>query len=126
MRGLFFACLVGLLLEAGSAWAAKPLSDAQMDQVSAGDLPSCAGSAMCSGVSTSQTSTTITTTNRQGVVTTTTTNTGPITTTLGSGIGGTIGGTGGTGTGGGTGTTEPASIPLTPNVSIFAGVIFPH
>ncbi len=105
MRTLLLVCLAALSFSAGGASASTRLSDAQMDRISAGALPSCVGASMCSGTSITQSSTTVTQTNSNGVVMTTTTNTGPVSTTLGSSTGGTGGttGTGGTGDTGGTG-----------------------
>ena len=106
MKKFVLAGFVALPLAAGGTSAAERLSDAQMDQVTAGDLPSCGGASMCAGTLMMATSTTVTTTNSSGVSMTTTTHT--ITTTaLGSGTGGTggTGETGGTGTTGGTGGT---------------------
>ena len=68
--------VAALLFLAGMASAAEPLSNAQMDRVSAGDLlPTCAGASVCSGVLTSSTSATITVTGPDGIVKTTTTTT---------------------------------------------------
>ncbi|MGH7116620.1 MAG: hypothetical protein ACREE9_19250 [Stellaceae bacterium] len=108
MRKLLFGLAV-LPFLAGVAAAAQPLTDAQMDKVTAGAVPSCAGASMCNGMSTTQSSTTFTMTNSNGVVTTTTTNSGPITMTLGGETSGTGGSTGGT-----TGTTTGTAAPVFP------------
>ena len=107
MNRLLFG-LAALLFLAGTASAAEPLSNAQMDRVSAGDLlPTCAGASVCSGVLISSTSATITATGPDGIVKTTTTTTN-ITTPLSSSSppppdGGSNGGNGGG--------TPPISLP---------------
>lgn len=56
MKTSLSAYLLVLLLGAGGASAATGLSDAQMDQVSAGALPTCGGAPNCSSVSATSTS----------------------------------------------------------------------
>jgi hypothetical protein len=67
-------CLIVFFLSTVNGWAAQPLNDAQMDQVIAGDLPSCSAGAVCESNLSSSATMTNTTTNINGVTSTTTTN----------------------------------------------------
>ena len=134
MKTLGLASAMILLLIIGSASAAETLGDAQMDQITAGALPSCGGASMCGiNLASSETMTNTVTVNN-GVVMTTTTGRGSCTaaacivrgtgtmpttsgstTTTGNGVTGT-----GSGTGGGTGTgTGPNTIVAEPSLSSF-------
>ncbi len=73
MKRLLAPYLIALLFAGGNALAAERLSDLQMDLISAGALPTCAGASGCN-VSTSLT-TTNTAPDANGVLHTTTTNT---------------------------------------------------
>ena len=73
MKRWLAPCLIALLFGGGTALAAETLSDPQMDLISAGALPTCAGASSCN-VSSSLT-TTNTAPDANGVLHTTTTNT---------------------------------------------------
>jgi hypothetical protein len=60
-------CLIVFFLSTVNGWAAQPLNDAQMDQVIAGDLPSCSAGAVCESNLSSSATMTNTTTNINGV-----------------------------------------------------------
>jgi hypothetical protein len=74
MKTLLFAGLVALPLSVGSAWAAERLSEAQMDRVVAGDVPTCAAGPGCN-ISSSSTTTNTTPQSPNGLLVTKTTNT---------------------------------------------------
>jgi hypothetical protein len=149
MKTLALAGFMVQLLIVGSASAAETLGDAQMDQITAGALPSCGGASMCSVNLASSETMTNTVTNSDGVIMTTTTGTGSCTavactmqgagtmptnsgstTTTGNGVISTGSSTGmgsgtgtGSGTGGGAGTgTEPNTVIAGPSLSSFVSL----
>ena len=141
MKTLAFVSAMVLPLIVVSASAAETLGDAQMDQITAGALPSCGGASMCSVNLASSATMTNTVTNTDGAIATTTTGTGSCTaaacmvqgtgtmpttsgntTTTGNGVTATGSGTGaGSGTGTGTG-TGPNTIVEGPSLSSFASI----
>ena len=147
MKTLALASAMVLPLIVGSASAAETLGDTQMDQITAGALPSCGGASMCSVNLASSETTTNTVITNNGVIVTATTGTGSCTaaacivhgtgtmpttsgstTTTGNGVIGTgsgiAAGSGpGTGPGAGTGTgTGPNTIVEGPSLSSFASI----
>jgi hypothetical protein len=143
MRTLALASAMVVPLIVGSASAAESLVDAQLDQITAGVLPSCSGASMCSINLASSETTTNTVTNNNGGIMTTTIGTGSCTaaacivqgtgtmrttsgstTTMGNGVTGTVSSTGtGSGTGAGTGTsTGPNTIVTGPSLSSFVSI----
>src|ERR1700720_1815796 len=79
MKTLALASAMVVPLIVGSASAAETLGDAQLDQITAGALPSCSGASMCSINLASSETTTNTVTNNNGGIMTTTTGTGACT-----------------------------------------------
>ncbi len=78
MRTLLFACLVMLALGAGSVSASDRLSDTQMDQISAGALPSvpsCSAGGACASITSTSTSSVVTYVDATGTLTTASTTT---------------------------------------------------
>jgi hypothetical protein len=129
MTSLFPVCLVALALGAASVSAAERLSDAQMDDISAGALglvPNCGGASMCGNVSLTSSSSSYTVTNPDGSTKNVTMGGGLVTQSgILSGLGknGGSGDNGGSSNNGGTGGTTstppvvitlPRNSPVTP------------
>lgn len=73
MKRLLVPCLIAFLFGGGTALAAETLSDPQLDLISAGAVPICAGASSCN--ISSSTTTTNTAPDANGVLHTTTMNT---------------------------------------------------